>query len=110
MEHNFRKQRSTSVYSFGVGYDYGSIMHYGSTAFSRNGQPTITAKRRGVTLGQRRGLSASDVKQVQLLYGCTTTKPTGITKSICLRVCAAVVASGNLYRRITQIVSRAKHR
>jgi hypothetical protein len=48
-------------------YDYGSIMHYGPTAFSRNGQPTIVAKN-GAEIGQRRGLSAGDVAAVKAMY------------------------------------------
>lgn len=49
-------------------YDYGSIMHYGSMAFSRNGQPTIVPLRPGVTIGQRNGLSAGDVATVRAMY------------------------------------------
>jgi hypothetical protein len=48
-------------------YDYGSIMHYGPTAFSRNGQPTIVAKN-GAEIGQRRGLSGGDIAAVKAMY------------------------------------------
>jgi hypothetical protein len=72
MEFNFNKQPSSRINSFGVGYDYGSVMHYGERAFSRNGSPTIRSKQAGAQLGQRRGLSAKDKLQLQQRYGCTT--------------------------------------
>uniref|UniRef100_A0A8B9R0Y3 Metalloendopeptidase n=1 Tax=Anas platyrhynchos TaxID=8839 RepID=A0A8B9R0Y3_ANAPL len=67
-EGNFMKSRSANTL---VGYDYSSVLHYGRYAFSRGAEPTITPLRdpRAV-LGQRRGLSASDVARVKRLYGC----------------------------------------
>jgi Astacin (Peptidase family M12A)/FG-GAP-like repeat len=49
-------------------YDYGSIMHYGATAFSKNGLPTIETIPAGIPIGQRNGLSAGDIASVQWLY------------------------------------------
>lgn len=43
-ESNFMKAQKGSTSGFGVGYDYGSVMHYSPTAFSANGQPTIRTK------------------------------------------------------------------
>lgn len=43
-ESNFMKAQKGSTSGFGVGYDYGSVMHYSATAFSTNGQPTIRTK------------------------------------------------------------------
>lgn len=40
---NFNKFGYDFVTSFGIEYDYGSIMHYDPKAFSENGLPTITA-------------------------------------------------------------------
>lgn len=48
MEFNFNKYGRSTIDSLGTPYDYGSVMHYGSRAFSRNGRPTIVAKQQGV--------------------------------------------------------------
>ena len=55
----------------GIPYDIGSIMHYGARAFSRNGQATILPVDTSFPLnriGQRNGLSASDIQHVRTLY------------------------------------------
>ena len=67
-EHNFE------MFTIGQGinngpYDYGSIMHYSSGAFSDNGLDTITPVTPGITLGQRDGLSVGDIAGVTALYG-----------------------------------------
>ncbi|MFK7906315.1 MAG: M12 family metallopeptidase, partial [Chitinophagales bacterium] len=49
-------------------YDHGSIMHYGSHSFSKNGKPTITPKAMGVNIGQRVGLSTKDIAAINKLY------------------------------------------
>lgn len=49
-------------------YDYGSIMHYPRTAFSKNGQDTIVPTDPAAGIGQRNGLSAGDIAGVQTLY------------------------------------------
>nr|CAD7407867.1 unnamed protein product [Timema poppensis] len=41
-DHNFQKRNTSRVTNYGVKYDYGSIMHYSSHAFSKNGEATIT--------------------------------------------------------------------
>lgn len=56
-ESNFQKQPGMTDY---YEYDYASIMHYPTWAFSKNGQPTIVPTRRGVTIGQRTQLSYGD--------------------------------------------------
>ena len=64
-EHNFN-QHITDGDDIG-NYDFNSIMHYGSTAFSRNGQATIVPLG-GQAIGQRNGLSAGDIAAVRALY------------------------------------------
>jgi hypothetical protein len=57
-------------------YDYGSIMHYPRTAFSKNGQDTIVPTDASAQIGQRTGLSAGDVAAVRQMYpGCIVKQP-----------------------------------
>lgn len=65
MEHNFN-QHITDGDDIG-GYDFGSIMHYGPTAFGINGQVTIQTLN-GQAIGQRNGLSAGDIAAVRAMY------------------------------------------
>ena len=69
---NFQKLPPTQVDTLGTEYDYDSIMHYGPKAFTRNNLPTLEVrdrKYRGI-IGQRKGLSKTDMRQANLLYGC----------------------------------------
>lgn len=43
-EENFKKNAKGTSSGYGVGYDYGSVMHYSEMAFSGNGKPTIQTK------------------------------------------------------------------
>lgn len=64
---NFGERTTMSV----CDYDFGSIMHYPSTAFSVSADPTIVPKNplpRGVVMGQRDGLSDCDIKGILNLY------------------------------------------
>ncbi|XP_072913050.1 astacin-like metalloendopeptidase isoform X4 [Hemitrygon akajei] len=68
-EHNFLKKNTNNLKS---GYDYGSILHYSRTAFSRNGQPTLTPLvDTDAVIGQRVRLSEMDLLKVNRLYNCT---------------------------------------
>lgn len=66
-EHNFTAQ--CNDYTDVFAYNEGSIMHYGPTAFSSNGQPTIVSLR-GLDwqMGQRTGLAGTDVSTVDWMY------------------------------------------
>ncbi|KNC22839.1 hypothetical protein FF38_08045 [Lucilia cuprina] len=66
----FRKQSEKFVTDFGIEYDYYSVMHYSSTAFTKNGLPTIIPLQSGVELGQRKGLSFKDILKLNLMYDC----------------------------------------
>ncbi|XP_013100975.1 hatching enzyme 1.2-like [Stomoxys calcitrans] len=67
---NFKKVSPTI--SFGVPYDYGSVMHYSSKAFTQNGEPTIVAKQPdgNEVMGQRDGFSALDIEKINRMYNC----------------------------------------
>ena len=45
---NFKKYPKSDIDSLNMSYDYGSIMHYGRRAFSKNGKDTIVPKKKGV--------------------------------------------------------------
>ena len=45
-------------------------MHYGDKAFTKNGRPTIQARKRGVNRLGNTELSELDIKQTNLVYEC----------------------------------------
>jgi len=72
LQHNFNKYTwGSTAYNQNTTYDYASIMHYKTTAFSTNGQPTMVPRQSGVEIGQAEGLSPIDIAEVRDLYGCT---------------------------------------
>lgn len=78
-------------FQVGVGagaYDYGSIMHYGPTGFSRTGGATTITIPPGIPIGQTSGLSAGDISGARRLYGVqsqgvvVTSNPPGLTINV----------------------------
>ncbi len=71
MEHNFNKVFSDST-TLGTPYDYYSLMHYESTAFSKNGQATIVARVNGFDLSNAsyKTISQTDIEQLKIYYNC----------------------------------------
>ncbi|XP_017002832.2 seminal metalloprotease 1 [Drosophila takahashii] len=71
-EKNFVKYEEDVVGSFDQPYDYGSILHYSSLAFSINGEETIIAlKPEGqAMMGQRLKMSEIDIKRLNTMYKC----------------------------------------
>lgn len=65
---NFVLKLNTSINDFGVGYDYNSILHYGTKHFSRNGKHTIVPIHKGVSIGTTEVLSEKDVLKLNKVY------------------------------------------
>ncbi|KAJ8676426.1 hypothetical protein QAD02_012213 [Eretmocerus hayati] len=78
-ENNFAKSPRATTDAYGIGYDYGSVMHYSASAFSRNGRPTIIPRDRGIEkIGQREGFSVKDIQKIRRMYKCSKQSPNGI--------------------------------
>ncbi|VDM82049.1 unnamed protein product, partial [Strongylus vulgaris] len=76
----FTKQARSTMEDYGVGFDYGSVMHYDQFSFSSNGRYTIQTLDTNYqqTIGQREGPSFMDVKRINLAYcneTCAATLP-----------------------------------
>lgn len=82
-ESNFDKAPKGATTGFGVGYDYGSVMHYSPTAFSRNGQPTIESKSKSNDkMGQRDGFSNKDIMKINKMYNCKAATASAVNKPL----------------------------
>uniref|UniRef100_A0A182MCY9 Metalloendopeptidase n=1 Tax=Anopheles culicifacies TaxID=139723 RepID=A0A182MCY9_9DIPT len=69
-ESNFQAYGTDRIINYGVAYDYDSIMHYNTHAFSANGQPTILPKVPNVTIGQREAMSPGDIQRIWNIRDC----------------------------------------
>jgi hypothetical protein len=71
MVHNFNKYEwGLTVHDQDTTYDYSSIMHYGTTAFSMNGKPTMVPRQTGANIGDALALSPIDINEVRNYYTC----------------------------------------
>ncbi|CAL4083015.1 unnamed protein product [Meganyctiphanes norvegica] len=72
-EGNFAIHEEDKATGFGFPYDYQSVMHYGSNAFSVNHTAdTITPVDPNAKIGQRKGLSDIDIAKLKKMYKCDT--------------------------------------
>ena len=68
---NFARYSRAEVTTLDLPYDTGSVMHYASTAFSKNGRATILPiNPNKQLLGQRAGMSKLDIQKLNTLYNC----------------------------------------
>ncbi|KAF5294370.1 hypothetical protein FQR65_LT10823 [Abscondita terminalis] len=79
---NFKKVGNDTTTVYGVGYDYGSVMHYSKYAFSSNGNPTITPTNASATIGQRDGFSESDLQKLRTMYNCSEDNINPVTNGL----------------------------
>uniref|UniRef100_A0AAF5I3R9 Metalloendopeptidase n=1 Tax=Strongyloides stercoralis TaxID=6248 RepID=A0AAF5I3R9_STRER len=70
LQDQFEKYDLKMIDHLDTKYDYGSVMHYASTAFSKNGKITIEPRKKGVEIGQRVGFSPLDLYKINKLYNC----------------------------------------
>eukprot|EP00795_Rhopilema_esculentum_P007650 gene7650-13471_t len=75
---NFQKYSHQEADILGIQYDYSSVMHYGSKAFSKNGKETMKPIREtSVNLGVAMEMSELDAIQLNALYDCKDTETVG---------------------------------
>lgn len=70
---NFDKVNPNHFGNFETPYDIFSVMHYHSTAFTKNGKETIVPRSEKYArgMGQRVGISSGDVKRINRMYKCS---------------------------------------
>ncbi|GMR50182.1 hypothetical protein PMAYCL1PPCAC_20377, partial [Pristionchus mayeri] len=69
----FGKVDPTEASYYGQAYDYFSVMHYDSFAFSKNGFHTMVARRPAMTkvIGTATDFSPTDILKINMMYSCT---------------------------------------
>ena len=71
MKHNFDRHPEHHAQTFGLPYDYWSVMHYSETAFSkdRRSRTIVTRNRRfQKVIGRSTGVSSGDIKLIKRMY------------------------------------------
>jgi hypothetical protein len=111
MRYNFEKYNDSFVDTLNTPYDYSSVMHYGSDAFSENGRATIEPLLSNVTIGQRENLSSIDIQEVRLLYNCSASGVTlgPISNITTSKSTSHLVDSRGSYRYHTPCTSLLSH-
>ncbi|XP_041941665.1 meprin A subunit beta-like isoform X4 [Alosa sapidissima] len=73
-ENNFEIKEYAEATTQGTAYDYKSLMHYDKDSFSNGWGDTIYTKKQEFQniIGQRQDFSPTDVLELNLLYGCST--------------------------------------
>ncbi|OWA52411.1 putative Sortilin-related receptor [Hypsibius exemplaris] len=76
---NFNPWDNATVTTFGLPYDFASVLHYGSNYSARwhNGKPVgptilVRPKYAGTAFGLQLNLSALDIRKIKLMYKCRT--------------------------------------
>ncbi|CAI5454942.1 unnamed protein product [Caenorhabditis angaria] len=86
LQDQFDKYSLSMIDHLGTKYDYGSVMHYAPTAFSKNGKPTIEPIEKDVEIGQRLGFSENDIYKINMLYNCPAFTTTTVSPENTKRV------------------------
>ncbi|KAM3723215.1 Zinc metalloproteinase nas-7 [Dirofilaria immitis] len=90
----FGKVDLTKTSYYGQPYDYRSILHYDSLAFSKNGFPTMLPKQEGFAslIGNAKDFSEIDLAKINRMYRCSETH----TPSLQPRVQSSMIYLPNL--------------
>ena len=68
----FEKYSHGEIDKMNKDYDFKSLMHYSSTAFSKNGKATIVPVHPTQTVGDAETYTALDIVEINALYDCKT--------------------------------------
>ncbi|XP_055341768.1 zinc metalloproteinase nas-14-like isoform X2 [Paramacrobiotus metropolitanus] len=76
-------QKYDTGITYGLPYDYESVMHYAYNAFAKdNSTPTIVPKVKRAKVGQNENLSTLDVVRIQKCFRCSTATGSGLQAKV----------------------------